>query len=115
MKAGGNPRLSMDSREHSANRDKVSIILNIAKLGAVLCPSHEKPPATVDECIRSLLLLALAAKEPASLCTSGSPLKIHNEMRTWLFSPEKHNISAGFETKIPQQVKISTGSNTMFK
>jgi hypothetical protein len=112
MKAGGNPRLPRHLRECAANRDKVSIVLNIARLGLVLSTSKDAQlPATMDECLRSLLLLALAAREPASLCTGGSSLKIPRTVSNWLFSPEGSAITAGFETQISHQTAISTGSD----
>lgn len=108
LKAGGDPRLPMNLREHSANRDKVGIILNTTGSGLTLNRSHNRPLGTTDECIRSLLLLALAAREPASLCTGGCSLTLENDAKTWLASPGVYDITAGYETRISPRTGLRT-------
>jgi hypothetical protein len=88
MKAGGNPRLPEYLRRLDANRDKTCIALSASKLPITLAPSNPyQRPNIEDECLRSLLLVGLAARDPVCLCTTGTPLQLHDGSVSWLSRP----------------------------
>jgi hypothetical protein len=88
MKAGGNPRLPEYLRRLDANRDKACIALSAAKLPISLAPANPyQRPNIEDECLRSLLLVGLAARDPVCLCTTGTPLQLHDGSVSWLSKP----------------------------
>lgn len=88
MKAGGNPRLPEYLRRLDANRDKTCIALSDSGLPLALAPTSPfSRPNIEDECLRSLLLVGLAARDPVSLCTTGTPLQLHDGSVSWLFRP----------------------------
>ncbi|KAF2874321.1 heterokaryon incompatibility protein-domain-containing protein [Massariosphaeria phaeospora] len=88
MKAGGDHRLPEYLRKLNANRDKTSIALNASGLPLALAPpSPLHRPHLEDECLRQLLLLALAARDPLALCTTGAPLQLHDGSISWLTRP----------------------------
>ncbi|KAF2626104.1 hypothetical protein BU25DRAFT_411937 [Macroventuria anomochaeta] len=88
MKAGGNPRLPEYLRRLDANRDKTCIALSTSKLPITLAPSNPyQRPNIEDECLRSLLLVGLAARDPVCLCTTGTPLQLHDGSVSWLSRP----------------------------
>ncbi|PVI05130.1 hypothetical protein DM02DRAFT_688097 [Periconia macrospinosa] len=88
LKAGGNPRLPEHLRRLDANRDKISIALNIANFPLALKPIMKvQRPSLEDETFRMLLLAALAAGDPLALCTTGTPLKLHDGSVSWLNRP----------------------------
>lgn len=88
MKAGGNPKLPEYLRRLDANRDKACIALSVAKLPISLAPaSPYQRPNIEDECLRSLLLVGLAARDPVCLCTTGTPLQLHDGSVSWLSRP----------------------------
>ncbi|KAF2830424.1 hypothetical protein CC86DRAFT_284354 [Ophiobolus disseminans] len=88
MQAGGNPRLPEYQRRLDANRDKTSIALNASGLPlALTSPNPLSRPNIEDECLRSLLLVSLAARDPMSLCTTGTPLQLHDGSVSWLCRP----------------------------
>lgn len=88
MKAGGNPRLPEYLRRLDANRDKACIALSAAKLPISLAPANPyQRPNIEDECLRSLLLVGLAARDPVCLCTTGTPLQLHDGSVSWLSRP----------------------------
>ncbi|KAL1653798.1 hypothetical protein SLS61_003583 [Didymella pomorum] len=88
MKAGGNPRLPEYLRRLDANRDKACIALSAAKLPIRLAPANPyQRPNIEDECLRSLLLVGLAARDPVCLCTTGTPLQLHDGSVSWLSRP----------------------------
>ncbi|KAL1594847.1 hypothetical protein SLS59_008660 [Nothophoma quercina] len=65
LKAGGNPRLPEYMKRLDANRDKTCIALGAAKLPITLAPSNPyQRPNIEDECLRSLLLVGIAARDP---------------------------------------------------
>ena len=88
MKASGNPLLPEYLRRLNANRDKMCIALNASGLPLALAPPTPfQRPNIEDECLRSLLLIGLAARDPVSLCTTGPPLKLHDGSISWLSRP----------------------------
>ena len=88
MKAGGNPRLPEHLRILDANRDKTCIVVNASTLPLALAPVNKfSRPNTEDECMRSLLLVGLAARDPVALCTTGTPLQLHDGSTSWLSRP----------------------------
>ncbi|KAF3006845.1 hypothetical protein E8E13_010747 [Curvularia kusanoi] len=88
MKAGGNPKLPEYQRRLDANRDKTCIALSAAKLPVTLAPANPyQRPNIEDECLRSLLLVGIAARDPVSLCTTGTPLQLHDGSVSWLARP----------------------------
>ncbi|KAF2800134.1 hypothetical protein K505DRAFT_345393 [Melanomma pulvis-pyrius CBS 109.77] len=88
LKAGGNPRLPEHLRRLDANRDRISIALNDAGLPLVLKPSSPLQRPTIEhECLRQLLLIGLAARDPVTLCTTGTPLQLHDGSVSWLCRP----------------------------
>ncbi|KAF2468609.1 uncharacterized protein BDR25DRAFT_231222 [Lindgomyces ingoldianus] len=88
MKANGSPRLPEYLRRLDANRDKTCIALNASGLPLVLKPvSPLQRPSIEDECLRQLLLVGLAARDPVSLCTTGPPLQLHDGSVSWLARP----------------------------
>ncbi|OAL53795.1 hypothetical protein IQ07DRAFT_532289, partial [Pyrenochaeta sp. DS3sAY3a] len=93
MKAGGNPRLPEYLRRLDANRDKTWIALNSSRLPLALAPSSPfSRPSIEDECLRSLLLVGLAARDPVSLCTTGAPLRLHDGSVSWLSRPSSLDV-----------------------
>lgn len=88
LKAGGNPRLPEYMKRLDANRDKTCIALGAAKLPITLAPSNPyQRPNIEDECLRSLLLVGIAARDPVCLCTTGTPLQLHDGSVSWLSRP----------------------------
>lgn len=88
MKAGGNPRLPEYLRRLDANRDKTCIAISASKLPLALAPSNPyQRPNIEDECLRSLLLVGIAARDPVCLCTTGTPLQLHDGSVSWLSRP----------------------------
>ncbi|KAJ4371247.1 hypothetical protein N0V83_004464 [Neocucurbitaria cava] len=93
-KAGGNPRLPEYQRRLNANREKMSIALNASGLPLALPPSTSfSRPSIEGECLRSLLLVALAARDPLALCTTGPPLQLHDGSISWLCRPTALDVS----------------------
>lgn len=122
MEAGGDPRLPIEQREADARRDKISIILNTMECGLALQP--QLPSARIDmtkeECYYSLLLLALAARDPGALCSVGKPLQMpasgharqNKAIYGWLFEPT--NVDAGLNNyrtldRLPTDAHLSMG------
>ncbi|KAF2853102.1 hypothetical protein T440DRAFT_318673 [Plenodomus tracheiphilus IPT5] len=88
MKASGNPSLPEHLRQLDANRDKTCIALNASGLPLAMAPRNAfSRPDIEDECLRSLLLVALASRDPASLCSTGPPLRLHDGSVSWLCRP----------------------------
>ncbi|CAA9956458.1 HET domain containing protein [Pyrenophora teres f. maculata] len=95
MKAGGNPRLPEYLRRLDANRDKTGITLNMSGLPLALAPSSPfSRPNIEDECLRSLLLVGIAARDPVALCTTGTPLQLHDGSVSWLCRPTNLDVKA---------------------
>lgn len=123
MEAGGDPRLPAEQREADARRDKVSIILNTMECGLAL--RHDLRSSRVgmskEDCYYSLLLLALAARDPGALCSVGKPMHLaapesmqHTRpvVSSWLFEPT--NVDAGLNNyktldRLPVDLNLSTG------
>ncbi|KAF2110589.1 heterokaryon incompatibility protein-domain-containing protein [Lophiotrema nucula] len=88
QKAGGNPRLPEYLRRLDANRDRVSIALSYAGLPLALRPASPlQRPNIEDECLRQLLLICLAARDAVALCTTGTPLQLHDGSISWICRP----------------------------
>lgn len=112
MKAGGNPRLPEHLRRLDANRDKTSIALNASGLPLALKPpSPLQRPATEDECLRRLLLVGLAARDPVTLCTTGTPLQLHDGSISWLCRPTALDLPTTHQ-RPPRQFPKKTGQIT---
>ncbi|EOA91758.1 hypothetical protein ACJQWK_03437 [Exserohilum turcicum] len=95
LKAGGNPRLPEYMRRLDANRDKTSIALNASGLPLALAPPNPySRPTLEDECLRSLLLVGIAARDPVALCTIGTPLQLHDGSTSWLCRPTSMDVRA---------------------
>ncbi|KAH9864300.1 hypothetical protein J1614_010234 [Plenodomus biglobosus] len=95
LKASGNPCLPEHLRQLDANRDKTCLALNASGLPLAMTPKNAfSRPDTKDECLRSLLLVALAARDPASLCTTGTPLQLHDGSISWLCRPTSLDLHA---------------------
>lgn len=125
MEAGGDPKLPASQREADARRDKVSIILNTMECGLAL--RHDARTAHLsmskEDCYYSLLLLALAARDPGALCSVGKPMYLpqpegmqHSRPAAscWLFEPT--NVDAGLNNyrtldRLPANSRISTGTS----
>ena len=107
--AGGNPKLSTETlRTRDANRDRMSIVLNLLGNGLKL---KQKPDpdleeySSVDKCFRDLLVLAIAAGDPVALCTTGEPLGVGDESlsSTWLCRPKHSDLGSAPEAeKLPE-------------
>lgn len=80
LAASGDPRIADEhARLCNANQDNISIVLNVVGNGLRLkrADSIDITEYSIDDkCIRSLLLLALAAGDPLALCTLGDPLRL---------------------------------------
>jgi hypothetical protein len=88
LKTGGSPRLPEYMRRLDANRDKTALALNASGLPLALAPpSPFSRPNIEDECLRSLLLVGIAARDPVALCTTGLPLQLHDGSVSWLCRP----------------------------
>ncbi|MCJ1287129.1 hypothetical protein MMC26_006477 [Xylographa opegraphella] len=93
LDAGGNPKLPPDKRIIDANREKLAIVLNSVGTGLTVkarsFDGYDEPMATHNECFRVISLLALAANNPAVLCTSGSPFRPDHSAsaKSWLRWP----------------------------
>ncbi|KAF2261996.1 hypothetical protein CC78DRAFT_546210 [Lojkania enalia] len=93
QKAGGNPRLPEHLRRLDANRDKTAIALSSANIPIKLLPSLPlQRPAIEDECLRQLLLIGIAVRDPVALCTTGPPLQLHDGSISWLCRPTSQDI-----------------------
>lgn len=88
LKAGGNQRLPEHLRQLDANRDKMCIALNAAGLPLALTATNPYSRPNIEaECLRSLLSVGLAARDPVALCTTGPPLQLHDGSISWLCRP----------------------------
>jgi hypothetical protein len=95
LQASGNPRLSPHLRQQDANRDKMGIALNASGLPLAMTSANTlSRPNIEDECLRSLLLVGLAARDPVALCTTGTPLRLHDGSTSWLSRPTPLDISS---------------------
>jgi hypothetical protein len=94
MKASGNPRLPENLRILDANRNKTCIALNASGLPLALAPPGPfSRPNIEDECLRSLLLVGIAARDPVALCTTGTPLQLHDGSTSWLCRPTSLDVN----------------------
>lgn len=121
METGGDPRLPELQREADARRDKVSIILNTMECGLALKPElrTSRVGLSKEECYYSLMLLALAARDPGALCSVGKPMQLiasegspARRISSWLFEPT--NVDAGLNNyrtlnRIAADSQISCG------
>jgi hypothetical protein len=116
LRAGGNPRLPEYMRRLDANRDKTALVLNASGLHLALAPpSPFSRPNIEDECLRSLLLVGIAARDPVALCTTGTPLQLHDGSVSWLCRPTSLDTNAArlppprFSSQSGQIVQASDG------
>lgn len=94
LQASGNPRLPEYLRRQDANRDKMGIALNASGLPLALTTvTTLSRPNIEDECLRSLLLVGLAAQDPVALCTTGPHLRLHDGSISWLSRPTSLDIN----------------------
>lgn len=123
MEAGGDPKLPESQREADARRDKVSIILNTMECGLALRHDARSSHLSMskEDCYYSLLLLALAARDPGALCSVGKPMYLpppeavrltRPAASSWLFEPT--NVDAGLNNyrtldRLPANSDLSTG------
>ncbi|OCL12179.1 hypothetical protein AOQ84DRAFT_312653 [Glonium stellatum] len=114
MKAGGNPRLPDHLRVLDANRDKISIVLNTSGHPLALKPyTDRQPPSIEDECLRQLLIIGLATRDPVALCTTGPPIQRYNGQISWLRRPSPLDIvSAG--SSLPRFPSMETSISLGF-
>ncbi|RFU28516.1 hypothetical protein B7463_g7816, partial [Scytalidium lignicola] len=117
LDAGGDPDLPEEARIADANCDKISIVLNILGNGLNLKIERSaeamKPYASLDECYRQLLILALAAGDPLSLCCLGRPLKPNTTTArsSWLCQPT--NLDTGSAPELHSLPVLSPSSITL--
>jgi hypothetical protein len=105
--AGGNPRLPEYLRRQDANRDKMGIALNASGLPlSITSVNTLSRPNIEDECLRSLLLVGIAARDPVALCTTGPHLRLHDGSTSWLGRPTSLDISP--ELPIPPRFTTQT-------
>lgn len=94
LQAGGNPRLPEYLRRQDANRDKMGIALNASGLPLSMTSANTlSRPNIEDECLRSLLLVGIAARDPVALCTTGPHLRLHDGSTSWLGRPTSLDVS----------------------
>ncbi|KAF2130602.1 hypothetical protein P153DRAFT_356334 [Dothidotthia symphoricarpi CBS 119687] len=111
MKTGGDPRLPEYLRRLDANRDKTCIALNASGLPLALAPANIfQRPNLEDECLRSLLLVALAARDPVALCTTGKSLQLHDGSVSWLCRPSTLDVNPN--RPLPSRFSRNTGQIT---
>ena len=96
-KAGGDPLLPTQAlREYSANRDKMSIILNTVNSGLAvrqdLTKEDQLDPPTLHECYKYMMIIALAAGDPVALCTTGQQLLLEGGLPSWLCWPHSGDL-----------------------
>ncbi|KAL5116402.1 hypothetical protein ACEQ8H_005750 [Pleosporales sp. CAS-2024a] len=88
LQAGGNPRLPEYLRRQDANRDKMGIAISASGLPLAMTAADTlSRPNIEDECLRSLLLVGIAARDPVALCTTGPHLRLHDGSISWLSRP----------------------------
>jgi hypothetical protein len=108
--AGGDSRLDPELRRYDANKDKISIALNIvgsslaqggnARLG--VHPEDGIPQLTDDESFRQLILMGLAERDPVMLCTTGARLRLGSgRQKSILSRPRAEDIGSANFGAIP--------------
>jgi hypothetical protein len=106
LQAGGSPRLPEYLRRQDANRDKMGIALNASGLPLAITTANPlSRPNIEDECLRSLLLVGLAARDPVALCTTGTHLRLHDGSTSWLTRPT--TLDVNFNLPAPQRFNKS--------
>ena len=102
LKADANLRLPGHLRRLDANRYRTSLVLNIAELPLALKPTSPfQRPTIEDECLRQLLLVGLAIRDPVTLCTTGTPLQLHDGSVSWLCKPTSLDLPAAYTSSPP--------------
>ncbi|KAF1911072.1 hypothetical protein BDU57DRAFT_485483 [Ampelomyces quisqualis] len=108
LQAGGNPRLPEHLRRQDANRDKMGIALNASGLPLAITTANPlSRPDIEDECLRSLLLVGLAARDPVALCTTGTHLRLHDGSTSWLTRPTTLDV----DSDLPAPPRFSKSLN----
>lgn len=111
MGANGNPLLSEHLRPFSANKDKLSIMLNTSGVGLALkeVKQDELMVFTRDECFRRLSLIALSAGDVRVLCGYGQYLQPATYSSTWLTVPTKLQGAPKDFLTLPRESHLSIG------
>ena len=111
MGASGSPLLSDSLRHFSANKDKLSIMLNITGLGLALKGTTLEDLAvlTREECYRRLSLIALAAGDLRVLGGFGSYLQPGKLRSTWLTRPTAGQPAPKNIASLPEGSHLSIG------
>lgn len=95
LQASGNPSLPEYLRRLDANREKMAIALNASDLPLARTAANTlSRPNLEDECLRTSLLVALAARDPVALCTTGTFLQLHDGSTSWLNRPTALNTNS---------------------
>ncbi|KAF1957059.1 hypothetical protein CC80DRAFT_411532 [Byssothecium circinans] len=116
LHASGNPSLPPYLRRLDANRDKVSIILNTCDIPLALKPRTAfQRPDIEDECLRQLLLLGLAARDPAALCTLGAPLRLCDGSVSWLCRPTSLDVPEPIPSSFNTTARTSDQTHVQVK
>ena len=101
LTAGGDRTLSEDKRHLDGNLDKIHIAINTAGIGLsyirAASVKDERILPTREECCRKFTILALAARDPITLCTSGPLMHCGGCIRSWLSWPMPRDIQHGLE------------------
>ena len=98
-KASGDPLLpTKEQRDYAANRDKISIILNTVDSGLVFqrgsVEATGRHSATLHECYKHMMVVALAAGDPVTLCTTGQQLLLEESTPSWLCWPHSGDLDS---------------------
>ena len=104
LTAGGDRTLSEDKRHLDGNLDKIQIAINTAGIGLsyirAASVKDERILPTREECCRKFTILALAARDAITLCTSGPLMNLGGRIRSWLNWPMPRDIQHGL--KVPE-------------
>jgi len=93
QEAGGNPKIvPLSARKYDANLDKLSIAMNTISIGLGVSQKardldNSFLPPTDDECCKRFTMVAIAARDPTALCTSGHELQTNCGERSWMRWP----------------------------
>ncbi|MCJ1399747.1 hypothetical protein MMC11_002949 [Xylographa trunciseda] len=101
LTAGGDRALSEEERLLDGNLDKFHIAINTTGIGlSYIRASSVKDELVLpskEECCRKFTILALAARDPIALCTSGPLMHWGGRIRSWLNWPMPRDIQHGAE------------------
>ncbi|MCJ1386202.1 hypothetical protein MMC17_009328 [Xylographa soralifera] len=101
LTAGGDRALSEEDRLMDGNLDKFHIAINTTGIGLsyirAFSVKDEFVRPSKEECCRKFTILALAARDPIALCTSGPLMHWGGRIRSWLNWPMPRDIQNGAE------------------